>query len=195
MNTREAIAARRSIRRFNPDPLTREQVQQLLSAAIQAPSGKNLQPWRFIVLQGAAKAELVAILDDAFAALRDRGIPLGSAPASKRIMEQAPVTILLMARPVPEAMKQWEEGMVRVNLQSIGAAIQNLCLAATEAGIGSLWIADVLFGQGAIEERFAGAGETLVAAVALGYADERPDARPRLPLEESVEWRWEGPGS
>lgn len=52
MNTLEAIAARRSIRRFKPDPVPEEALRTILTAGMQAPSGKNRQPWEFIVVQG-----------------------------------------------------------------------------------------------------------------------------------------------
>ena len=48
MNTLEAIAARRSIRAFVDEGLAEEAVTKILTAASQAPSGKNRQPWRFV---------------------------------------------------------------------------------------------------------------------------------------------------
>jgi nitroreductase len=52
MNTLAAIAARRRIRRFKPDPVPPEALQAILKAATLAPSGKNRQPWRFVVPAG-----------------------------------------------------------------------------------------------------------------------------------------------
>jgi len=191
MNTLDAIAARRSVRRFERAPVPREQIERLLFAATQAPSGKNLQPWRFVVLRDEAKASLVGTLLASVRQIRDAGGDVGSSPWSARVMGEAPVVVVVFAQPVPAELKKWEEGVARVNLQSIGAAIQNLCLAATDVGLGSLWIADVLFGQDAIEAAYARPGETLVAAVAIGWAAEAPPARPRRPLGEIVEWRWD----
>ena len=59
MNTLEAIAARRSIRKFKSDPIPEDMLQKILTAGIQAPSGKNRQPWRFIVVQGEKRAEMI----------------------------------------------------------------------------------------------------------------------------------------
>jgi nitroreductase len=53
METMEAISRRRSIRRFTDAPVPRELVEKVLAAEILAPSAKNRQPWRFIVLEGA----------------------------------------------------------------------------------------------------------------------------------------------
>ena len=55
----EALATRKSIRAFRPDPVSRETVEEILVAAARAPSGGNLQPWKVHVLLGAAKDELV----------------------------------------------------------------------------------------------------------------------------------------
>jgi nitroreductase len=74
-----------------------------------------------------------------------------------------------------------------VDVQSIGAAIQNMLLAAQESGLGSLWMCDVFY---AYKELCAWLGQSgeMIAAVALGYADESPAARPRKPIGEVVRW-------
>lgn len=77
--------------------------------------------------------------------------------------------------------------MNSVAVQSIGAAIENLLLAAQDRGIGTLWICDVFY---AYEELCTWLGEThqLIAAVALGYPDEQPGARPRKSVDEVTTW-------
>lgn len=60
MNVSEAIATRRSVRAFRPDPVPRETVEKILTLAARAPSGGNLQPWKVYVLMGAARDELIA---------------------------------------------------------------------------------------------------------------------------------------
>ncbi|HEX2954467.1 MAG TPA: nitroreductase family protein, partial [Bacillota bacterium] len=74
-----------------------------------------------------------------------------------------------------------------VDVQSVGAAIQNMLLAATGLGVGSLWIADVYV---AYDELCQWMGKTcqMVAAVSLGYPDEAPNARGRRNFDEVVEW-------
>ena len=56
----DAIYTRRSIRKFRPDALPRDVIDAVLDAARVAPSGKNAQPWRFVVLGGEAKAAFCA---------------------------------------------------------------------------------------------------------------------------------------
>ncbi|MBV8800493.1 MAG: nitroreductase [Alphaproteobacteria bacterium] len=59
MNVSEAIATRKSVRAFRPDPVPLETVTQILTLAARAPSGGNLQPWKVYVLAGAAREELI----------------------------------------------------------------------------------------------------------------------------------------
>lgn len=190
MNTLDAIAARRSIRKFKDTPIPDETLRAILTAAMQAPSAKNRQPWRLVVVQKDRRAEMVRVMRDGLARAKARGDDLGSAEGSARIMEQAPVTVFVFN---PEGIRPWlahsieQMFMDLTNIQSIGAAIQNMLLAAQDLGLGSLWICDVLY---AYEELCGWLGEpgALIAAVSLGYPDESPAARPRKPFDEVVRW-------
>lgn len=190
METREAIAARRSIRKFKSDPIPDEALRQILTAGIQAPSGKNRQPWRFVVVREDKRAEMVRILREAVAQVEARKENPGSAKWTANVMEQAPVTVFIFN---PEGTHPWLPHSVDqmfdnlVNIQSVGAAIENMLLAAQAQGIGSLWICDILY---AYEEFCAWLGHDvqMIAAVSFGYPDESPGPRPRKPLEEVVVW-------
>ncbi len=61
----EAIASRRSMRRFLPDPVERDTVEHLLAVASRAPSGTNIQPWKVYVIAGEAKEALSAAILEA----------------------------------------------------------------------------------------------------------------------------------
>jgi nitroreductase len=75
MNVSEAIATRKAIRAFRPDPVPLETVKEILSRAARAPSGGNLQPWKVYVLTGAARDELIRRVAQA-----RREHPLGETP-------------------------------------------------------------------------------------------------------------------
>jgi len=190
MNTIEAITARRSIRRFKETPLPEEAVQTIIKAASLAPSGKNRQPWKFIVVQGEKCADMVRLMREGIDRNKAKGDQVGSAEWTTMSMEHAPVTIFIYN---PSGLRPWlahsidQNFQELVDVQSIGAAIQNMLLAAEDLGIGSLWICDVF---SAYEELSNWLGETgeLIAAVSFGYADESPAARPRKPLDEVVRW-------
>ena len=190
MNTLDTIAARRSVRQFKNDPIPDDALRAILKAATQAPSGKNRQPWRFIVVSGDKRSEMVRVMRDGIAKAKERGEGLGSAESSARIMEQAPVTVFVfnphgnhpyLAHSIGEMFEDL------VNVQSIGAAIQNMLLAAQDLGIGSLWICDVFY---AYDELCAWLGEQceMIAAVSFGYPDEHPNARPRRPVSKVAHW-------
>jgi len=190
MNTLDAIANRRSIRKFKPDPVPEDLLQKVLGAALQAPSAKNKQPWRWVVVRGERRKEMAQCMREGLAQIKARGQNVGSAEWSLKIMEQAPATVFVLN---PYGLSPWQPHTVDqmidevVDLQSVGAAIQTLLLAAQDQGLGSLWICDVFY---AYTELCRWLGETgqLVAAVTLGYADERPAARPRKPASETVRW-------
>ena len=105
MNTLDAIAARRSIRKFKDVPISEEMLQDILTAAIQAPSGKNRQPWRYIIVRSDKRAEMVRILREGIAARKARGEEIGSSEWTAKVMEQAPVTIFVFN---PQGIRPWQ---------------------------------------------------------------------------------------
>ena len=191
MNVKQAIESRRSIRRFKPDALTHETIEMILDAARLAPSGKNNQPWQFVVVQGDEREKMHECLQAGLKSMKEKGIPTGSAEYTFRIMRTAPAVVFVFNSKNPGP---WEEQSVTeqifsiVNIQSIGGAIQSMLLRAQELEVGSLWICDTFAAYHELTE-WLGRDTLLVAAVALGYADEAPAARPRVELGELVEWR------
>ena len=191
MNTIDAIAARRSIRRFKSDPIPDKALQAILMAGTKAPSGRNRQPWRFVVVQGKKCVEMVRAMREGIAKHKAEGMDIGSAEWTADVMEQAPVTVFVFN---PHGIHPWLERSAEqmwadvVNIQSIGAAIQNMLLAAQDLGIGSLWICDVFEAYGELS-RWLGEDSQMIAAVSLGYPAESPEARPRKPVEEVTHWR------
>lgn len=191
----DAIAARRSIRKFKTTPVAHEIIEEILRAGSLAPSSKNRQPWKFIVTTGQAKEEALAAMEQGL--LREAQQPLlpesavyiGGAHNTLNIMRQAPAVIFVVnTRGLDLLTPQNAENRVFeiCNAQSIGAAVENMSLAAVEAGLGSLWICDTYFAQ---QELCTWLGGELAAAFALGYADEEPAPRPRKSWSETVEWR------
>lgn len=184
----DAIRLRRSIRRFRGDPLPSDLVDRLLEAACLAPSSKNVQPWRFVVFEGQKRVELLAVARQALQGRAGSRSSMSDVEHTLKAMEAAPVVLLVfMADAGSPPQEGPETTSLIAELESIGASIQNLLLAATDQGLGALWICDILDAYDAIH-RFAGRPERLVAAVALGYAAEEPAERPRRPQSESVFW-------
>jgi nitroreductase len=185
MNTMDAIAARRSIRQFKDLPVSDDVLETILKAGTQAPSGKNRQPWRFVVVRGDSRSEMVRVMREGIARAKAAGEDPGSSQGSANVMVQAPVTVFVFN---PDGLHPWQSRPVEqrfmdiVDIQSIGAAIQNMLLAAQDLGIGSLWICDVFY---AYQELCTWLGEEgqMVAAVSFGYAAENPESRPRKAVD------------
>jgi nitroreductase len=114
----------------------------------------------------------------------------GSSEWTADIMEQAPVTTFVLN---PHGMHPWLPHSIEqmfqavVNVQFIGAAIQNLLLAAQDLGLGSLWICDVFYAYGDLC-RWLDEEVQMIAAISLGWPDERPDSRSRKPVSEVTRW-------
>jgi len=196
MNTFEAIEGRRSIRKFRTEPLPKETVEKILAAAIRAPSPNNYQPWRFTIIQGSQKDQMVDVMRRAVIDHASRGECTGNAKWMAEIMAKAPVTVFVhnpegthpwLARAENNVIYQRRSAWELATTLSIGAAIQNMLLAAHDLGIGSLWIGEVW--KVYIElNAWLDNESQMVAAIAFGYSDEKPAARPRKPLDDVVHW-------
>jgi nitroreductase len=105
-------------------------------------------------------------------------------------MEAAPVTIFFIntGNKILYNRIDGEVFMEMVNIQSIGASIQNMLLAASEYGIGSLWICDIFLDYKELW-KWLNTDQPLVAAVSLGYPNENQPPRPRKSINVLVEWR------
>jgi nitroreductase len=109
----QAILARRSIRRFRPDPLPREMVEKLLDAAMAAPSGNNVRPWHFVVVQDAGRRR-----------------QLSQVHRWAYMVAEAPLAIAVCAD--ASSTEFW--------LDDCSAATENILIAAQALGLGGVWI-------------------------------------------------------
>lgn len=193
-----AIYDRRSIRKFSDTPISRQDITDIIESGTKAPSSKNRQPWKYIVIQGTAKEEMLKVFRQGITR-EEKETPLlprsrqhiAAAKYTVDIMEEAPV-IVFAVNPLGKGVLAEltpEERIYEIcNIQSLSASIQNMLLAATEKGIGSLWICDIYFAYAELCQWLNSEGE-LVAAIAFGYPDELPKERPRKSVEDVVEWR------
>jgi nitroreductase len=171
VNARSLFERRYSCRNFEPSPLDRDTLAAILEAARWAPSGGNLQPWRFVV-----------VLDS------DRRRALAGAAFSQAFLAQAPAVIAVCAIPEESAKHYGKRGRELYCLQDTAAAAQNILLAATEQNLGSCWV-------GAFDEAAAARALELpetwrpVALIALGRPAQAEPRRTRRSLNEVVVWR------
>lgn len=193
----KAISERRSIRKYKDIPVPQNLIEEILQAGMLAPSSKNRQPWRFGVVSGVGKTEMLSAMEQGLIReaknpmLPDSSQYLSAARHTLDIMRQAPVTIFVVnALGIDLSCSIGTEKRIYeiCNAQSIGAAIQNMTISATESGLGSLWICDTFFAHQELMDWLNMEGE-LFAALTLGYADENPGARPRKDMSDVVEWK------
>lgn len=191
----EEIYTRRSIRKYKEEPVSKDILEQILDAGRMAPSGKNKQPWRFLVYGGEKKAELLEVMKKGLdreqkkeAMLPASGYGLPDAFHTLKIMKKAPI-IIMVVNPYGKnpfsGITADERFTEIIDSLSVGASIQNILLKAQALGIGTLWVGNTCFAYAELTEYMEIEGQ-LVGAVALGYADEEPDARPRKELAELV---------
>ena len=172
-----AIYDRRSIRKFTDRPISQEDITDIIQSGIKAPSSKNRQPWKYIVVQGNAKEEMLKVFrqgiereekDNALLPLSKQHI--AAAKYTVDIMAEAPIIVFVvnsLGKSILTELTPEEHVYEICNIQSISASIQNMLLAATEKGIGSLWICDIYFAYSELCKWLDSDGQ-LIAAIAFG---------------------------
>lgn len=195
-----AIKKRRSIRKFTSESLSDGQIKQLMEVARLAPSGCNVQPWRFLVVKDKRLKK-----------------KLCTAAYNQKFVEKAPVVIVccgdlcswkktkqhtqellkinkaqlnkdtedaLMDR-VDRAILARMQDRIPTTLLNVAIAIEHIVLEAVELGLGSCWVR--LFDENKVKQSLhLDKNLHVVALLPIGVPDEQPDARPRLPLSDIV---------
>jgi 5,6-dimethylbenzimidazole synthase len=183
-----AIAERRDMRHFLPDPVEPEQLQRLLQAAHLAPSVGFMQPWRFIRITDRALRKAIHELveterhktaaalgerEEAFLRLKVEGVQECGELLIAALMDRREEH-LFGRRTLPE-----------MDLASLACAIQNMWLAARAEGLGMGWVS--LFDPPALARLLAiPPGGKPVAILCLGHVAAFYE-KPMLELEEWAE--------
>jgi coenzyme F420-0:L-glutamate ligase / coenzyme F420-1:gamma-L-glutamate ligase len=192
----EALRQRRSIRKFQTKPVSKELVVAVLESASWAPSAHNSQPWRFVVVENnAVKLELAEKMAQAWA--QDIARDGSTVDKAKRVerrerFAKAPVLILACLTmddlmKFPDKERQQTERDLAV--ESLGAGLQNLLLAAHSLGLGACWYCAPAFCKQTVREVLKiPAGVEPSALIVLGYPAESPTAPARKDVEEFCFW-------
>ena len=191
METNDAIKKRKSVRKFKQRDLSDNVLKQLLKLATEAPSAKNSQPWQFLVLKNSSKDRISEIMLKKAKEIEKKGVSIGSVKNSAGVIKQAPVLLIVYntnKKHYLVAEKNYVDIWRSVDIQSIGASIQNILLAAADMGLGSLWIGDIFIDQEGINSYLDNENNELVAAISLGYPDEKPRKMDRKSLNKVVKW-------
>ncbi|TSK06605.1 MAG: nitroreductase [Geobacter sp.] len=166
MDVFEAISKRRSIRKYLDTPVEWEKVSQVLDAGRLAPSWKNMQCWRFLVVsaEGKRKALMEAFPED---------------NPGRTALAQAPMAIVVCGDPAESGVEHGIEYYVA----DTAIAFEHICLAAQGLGLGTCWMG--WYDEAALKESLGiPAGIRVVGVTPLGYPDQEPRQRPRKELAE-----------
>lgn len=188
------MRSRRSVRQYQPRPVAREHLMQMLEAARWAPSPHGRQPWRFVVL---TRQEIKEQLAERMGETWQRNLEMDGQAAeivalrkdkSRQRILQAPALIMpcLYLEDLdqyPDVQRQEDEKLMAI--QSIGAAIQNMLLTAYDLGLDTGWMCAPLFCP-EIACAALDLDPRLIpqALITVGYAAADPKRRGRLPLED-----------
>jgi len=197
-NLLELIHTRRSIRRYSQDVIPANVVDQLLNAALWAPSAHNRQPWRFVVIAGEqTRYRLAAAMGDQLRrdlAADGRSPEFIERDAGRSYMRltSAPLLILLSLTMAdmdvyPDERRARNEAIMAA--QSTAMAGQNIMLAAHALGLGACWVCAPLFCPDVVRETLAlPADWQPQGLITLGYPAEEKQ-KTRHPLESRVLYR------
>lgn len=166
-NIRKLIQGRRSCRAYSDQPLTRQEIEEMLSAAVWAPSGSNQQPWRFAVVQDSATLKRYSDL-----CKKTLLVELESAPYLEQyggMLRNPEFNIFYNAQTLVivygAASSFWR-------VYDCTMVAYNLMLLAEEDGLGSCWIgfAHRIFDMDAVKEELNVPEDySLVAPIILGH--------------------------
>lgn len=120
MDFETVIKTRRSVRLYSSKDLSQETIAKVLDAARVAPSGNNLQPWKFIVVRDTGKKEKIA-----------------QACYGQNFVSRAPVVIVACGIPYPNRYEPRKELSYLVD---VVIAIDHLILACRNEGLGACWV-------------------------------------------------------
>jgi nitroreductase len=183
MDTLEAIHTRRSVPKVKPDPLPRELVEKLLDAAVQAPNHYRNRPWRFVVLTGPERERLGEVMA--------RSLKQGKPDLADSALEierakplRAPVLIAVgVDKPDDPRVLEIE------NVCAVGAAVENLLLAAHALGLGAMWRTGPA-ARDPLVKQFLGfvPEQHLLGFVYVGHPDLQPEPAERASFADRVVW-------
>jgi len=193
--TLQTIQSRHSIRAFTDRPVAEEDILTLLQAANTAPSAHNQQAWRFIVIRGEKKRQLVELINDklpkfpraASVLLRMAARSIAGAPAVIAVANTGDL-IEHGTRLFQVAPEMGHDFFRTMEIQSSAAAVQNLLLAATSLGLATVWLGILYLIKDDIRPLLGEPKGEFMAVIPVGYAAHGSKGPAKRPLEAIVKY-------
>jgi nitroreductase len=161
VDTLEAIKQRRSVRRFRPEPVSREVLAQLVDCGRLAPTAVAEEPWEFIVVTDEQMRKRIADVTD-----------------YGKFIADAPACVVVFCK---DTKYYLEDGC---------AATENILVAATALGLGACWVAgdkkryaDEVRGMLGVPSGFR-----LVSLLPVGYPTDGPGPKQKRTLDSVLHW-------
>ena len=181
------LSSRRSVkpdRLLAPGPQPQE-LETMLRIASRVPDHKKLAPWRFIVLEGDARAKLGDVIADACIAEEPERPSDVRLAMERGRLTRAPLVVAVISRVTPHrSAPEWEQ------ILSAGAACLNLCLAANALGYATSWLTEwIAYSPGVREALQLADNERIAGFVYIGTPAEASHERDRPALADVVS-RW-----
>ncbi|AKL97913.1 nitroreductase family protein [Endomicrobium proavitum] len=198
----DIIKQRRSVRKFNPEPVADTDVRTIIEAATMAPSATNSQNWRFIAIKSEDKRkELVCSIEEQikeYSALITSQRAYNEFNAYSRFFtffSSAPLVIAVIKTPYTSfsmrIMQRYgisPEALEAADMQGPSAAIQNMLLAAHALGYGACWMTGPLIAKDKLEKVLnINSPDHLIALIPVGKTEASPATPKRKPIDEIFE--------
>lgn len=184
MDVRTAITSRRSIKQFTDRAVTREEIAQLLDAAVQAPNHRLTHPVRFRVLGPEARHAYGTVLGMRKAKKLEDPVAAQAMIDKTAAGEAAAPATIFVSMTLDENPEIREEDYATTMM-----AVQNLMLAAVDLGLGTHMRSGAVMDDPRTREALGvPEGERIVAMVQLGEPASVPDAKPRRAVDEVTSW-------
>lgn len=193
MDLASILKGRRSIRKYKKDPIAREILEEILTTALWAPSGMNLQNWEIYVVGGKTRDQIAAAVSRAKPLIEPAIRELFPDKIVQFTMQfftnfgDAPFLILVYVPHIPVNIDPCMNSLVRYNAErmrltsflSAAALVQNILILACEKGLGTCWTADPKRAEDEINDILGIKNKELVACILIGYPDQTPPVPPR----------------
>lgn len=182
---RNLIQSRRSIfpKSYINNIIEESVIEQVIEAAIYAPTHKKTEPWRFVAFTGEGKSKLGRHAADIYKTLTPEDLFLDKKYNSFiEKADQAGCVVAIIVSLHPDKLPEWEE------IASVGCAVQNMALTAESFNLGGYWSSPSLIINNIGDYLSLAPNEKCLGFYYLGYHNEAPKKAVRTPLERKLTW-------
>lgn len=183
MDIFDAIYGRLSVGKVKPDEVSKETIQKLLSAAVQAPNHYKVRPWRFAVLTGDARERLGEVMANSLKNEHPEYPPAAFDKERNKPMRSPVLIAVGVDKPIEDKVIEVE------NICAAAAAVENLLLAAHAEGLGAKWRTGSPAEDPAVKQ-FLGfePDQHLIGFIYIGYPETVTEPKKRPSFEDRTVW-------